>query len=88
MGRPANKELIQKQIEGCLTVEQLIKILETFPADAFVGKVGHFGEFYALSENDLSLRESYIKISEPYVRKYVYVIVLDIETYDIGPGPA
>lgn len=88
MSRLSNKQKIQNKINKMLTVEKLIEHLKTFPKDALVGKVGHFGEFNEMDESDFYVSKAYITASESWrdnERKDVEVI--EIMCPDIGPDP-
>jgi hypothetical protein len=62
-----------------LTVEQLIDHLKTLDPKMPVGKVGHYGEFYAMNLNDFWIRDAGFGML-PFQ-------CLDIETPFIGDEP-
>lgn len=89
MGRKTNKQLIKKQLDEALTIQQLIDHLKTLPADAYVGKVGHFGEANLMGKYDFSyIREGYITPSGFWRHEHqIYIKLLDVHAPDIGPDP-
>ena len=87
--KKSNEQLIQDQLDRAITVDQLIKHLETLPSDVYVGVVGHFGEAYLMGKYNFSyVREAYITPSG-YWRdgKEHNVQLLNIYVPDIGPNP-
>lgn len=87
MGRKSNKQLLKEFKENALTVEKLIKIFQTYPKDAFIGSVGHFGEFNSMTSCNFSLRDSYITPNDNWRHHKETIKVVDIYCPDIGPDP-
>ena len=88
MVRKTNKQLLKEKKAYFLTVAQLIEQLKKFPKDAFVGNVGHFGEFYGLSKSDIHKYNAYITPTNSWRDdNREYLDVVEITTSDIGPDP-
>lgn len=88
----SNQQRVEKLLSRALTVRQLIKILEKVPPDAYVGAVGHFGEFHPLTKWEVNYsptREVYVT---PEFWRHDYRVdltgkVVEFEWPDIGPEP-
>lgn len=89
MGRKTNKQLIKEQLDEALTIQQLIDHLKTLPADAYIGRVGHFGEANLMTKYDFSyIREGYITPSGFWRHEHqINIKMLHIHAPDIGPDP-
>lgn len=89
MGRKTNKQLIKEQLEGSLTVERLIEHLKTLPPNAYVGRVGHFGEAHLMDTFDFSfVTRAYVTPRDTWRETYQKdVDMLAISVPDIGPDP-
>lgn len=89
VGRKSNKQLIEDQLNGAITIGQLIEHLKTLSPDIFIGKVGHFGEAHLMSKYNFSyIRRSYITPSESWRDDNEHHIdILDVSVPNIGPNP-
>ena len=89
MGRKSNKQRIKDQLDEAITIGQLIELLKDMPADAFVGRVGHFGEANLMDKYAFShIREAYITPSGSWRDNKEHCIdILDLCVPDIGPDP-
>ena len=88
MGRKSNKQLLKEFKKNALTVEKLIKLFRTYPKEALIGSVGHFGEFNSMTSYNFSLRDSYITPNDNWRHHHRETIkVVDICCPDIGPEP-
>jgi hypothetical protein len=88
-GRPTNEERIDKDLERVLKVSDLIKLLEKYPQDALVGRVGHFGELNGMDKYNLSLTKCYATPDGLWRNEYrrENIPIVDIGLIDIGPEP-
>lgn len=88
-GKLTNKEKLQKRIDSCMTIAELIKQLRELPQKALVGRVGHFGEFNEMDKWDFQVRKAYITESPHWGDKNrgEDIEVLDIHPPYIGEDP-
>lgn len=82
-----SQKIIDEKLSRCLTVKELIEYLKTLPQDAYVGKAGHFGEFYTMSSYDFSLREAYVTDWSWRSEDRKNIICVNVSTPDVGPEP-
>ena len=85
-----SKIKIIKKLQKSLTVKQLKKILEEYPDDALVGRVGHFGEALLCDEVDIHgirLRDAYAYAHTWRDMTRMDIKILCIPMPDPGPDP-
>ena len=71
-----------------MKVSELIKLLEKQPQGAVVGRVGHFGEMYAIDEDDITLTKCYVTPDgwrNNCRRENIEIVQISMP--DIGPYP-
>jgi len=82
---------MKHEYRDCITVKELIKLLETFPKDMKIGRVGHFGEFNEMDKYYFDKTRAYLVPKNKSWRDGVEignrVDVLNISTPDIGEEP-
>jgi len=92
MARKSNQELIDQQLKYALTVGQAITILQKFDHKKLLGVVGHFGEFWTISNITINgpfhEQESYLTPDGDWRAKLEWKVdVVSMEIPDIGEAP-
>jgi len=89
MGRKSNKQLIQEQLDACLTVDKLREYLALFSGDTLIGRGGHFGEFVPTSKIIPVHKSRGFVTPDGNWRSSnrTEVTFLEIDCPDIGPEP-